>query len=132
MGKQRDNRNCLSTEGTARLLHSIVGGVAVNAQRSQTMMASMLRNLDPEVLKLDPENQVTGFIGDGLGLDAKVWSKAGWTSQTRHDAAYVELPGKTPYLLVVFTEGKQASQSEEVIPFISKKVAEMVPAKAPD
>ena len=129
VGKKRDNRNRLSTDGTARLLHSIVGGVAVNSERSQKMMDSMLRSLDPELLKLDPENQVTGFIGDGLGLDAKVWSKAGWTSQTRHDAAYVELPGKTPYLLVVFTEGKQASKSEEVIPFISKKVAEMVPAK---
>ena len=128
-GVNRENRNMLSTEGTARLLHSIVGGVAVNASRSQSMMDSMLRSLDPELLKADPENQVTGFIGDGLGLDANVWSKAGWTSQTRHDAAYVELPGKAPYLLVVFTEGKTASQSEELIPFISGKVADWVPNK---
>lgn len=129
VGKNRENRNKLSTDGTARLLHSIVGGVAVTAERSQTMMNSMLRSLDPALLKADPENQVTGFVGDGLGLEAKVWSKAGWTSQTRHDAAYVEIPGKAPYLLVVFTEGKTASQSEVLIPFISKKVAEFIPEK---
>ncbi|MEM9137387.1 MAG: serine hydrolase [Cyanobacteria bacterium P01_F01_bin.42] len=127
VGVNRENRNKLSTEGTARLLHSIVGGVAVTSARSQMMMDSMRRSLDPELLKADPENQVTGFIGDGLGLEAKVWSKAGWTSQTRHDAAYVELPGKAPYILVVFTEGPQASQSEALIPFISRQVADFVP-----
>lgn len=130
VGVRGENRNKLSTDGSARLLHSIVGGVAVTAARSQRMMDSMRRSLDPELLKADPENQVTGFIGDGLGLDAKVWSKAGWTSQTRHDAAYVELPGKAPYLLVVFTEGKTASQSEQLIPFVSKKVADFIPEKA--
>jgi hypothetical protein len=32
-----------------------------------------------------------------------LWSKAGWTSQTRHDAAYVELPGGEKLILVTFT-----------------------------
>ncbi|MEI6051965.1 MAG: transposase, partial [Opitutaceae bacterium] len=43
------------------------------------------------------------FTGTALPVGAKLWSKAGWTSQTRHDAAYVELPGGRKYVLVVFT-----------------------------
>jgi Beta-lactamase enzyme family len=127
VGIQRENRNRLTTDATARLLHGIVGGVAVSAGRSQSMLNLMERNLDPEALAEDPENQVTGFIGGGLPLDAKVWSKAGWTSNTRHDAAYIELPNKHPYLLVVFTEGQQASVTEAIIPFLSAKIAKAVP-----
>lgn len=127
VGETRANRNRLTTEATARLLHSIVGGVSVSAVRSQAMLNLMLRDLNPDVLAADPENQVTGFIGGGVPLDTKVWSKAGWTSTVRHDAAYIELPHRSPYLLVVFTEGKQASDNEEVIPFISAKVAEVIP-----
>jgi hypothetical protein len=131
VGAMRENRNLLTTDATARLLHSIVGGVAVSSARSQAMMQLMLRDLDPAVLAEDPENQVVGFIGGGLSLDAKVWSKAGWTSVTRHDAAYVELPGKHPFLLVVFTEGKQCSKTEEVIPFIASQIAAIVPESMP-
>jgi beta-lactamase class A len=127
VGKLRENRNSLTTDAVARLLHSIVGGVAVSAGRSQTMMTSMQRCLDPAILATDPENQVTGFIGAGVPQTAKVWSKAGWTSTVRHDAAYVEIPHQHPYLLVVFTEGKQASCSEAVIPFISDQVSKVVP-----
>jgi hypothetical protein len=127
VGSMRENRNLLTTEATARLLHSIVGGIAVSSKRSQAMMQLMLRDLNPDVLAEDPENQVVGFIGGGLPLDTKVWSKAGWTSLTRHDAAYIELPSKHPFLLVVFTEGKQSSKTEEVIPFLSARFAEVVP-----
>jgi Beta-lactamase enzyme family len=127
VGANRENRNRLTSDATARLLHCIVGGVAISAGRSQAMMELMYRSLDPEILAADPENQVIGFIGGGLPQGAQVWSKAGWTSTVRHDAAYVELPGQQPYLLVVFTEGKQASSSEAVIPFISAKIAEAVP-----
>ncbi len=128
VGVNKENRNLLTTDGTARLLHSIVGGVAVLAERSQAMMKLMQRNLDPQVLAADPENQVTGFLGDGLPAGTQVWSKAGWTSQVRHDAAYIELPDQLPYLLVVFTEGKAVSQSTEVLPFISQQVAAAISA----
>jgi hypothetical protein len=127
VGPQRQNCNLLSTEATARLLHSIVGGVAVSGRRSQSMMALMHRSLQPEDLSADPDNQVTGFLGGGLPQTAQVWSKAGLTSWVRHDAAYIELPERYPYLLVVYTEGKTASTNEELLPFISAKIAEVVP-----
>lgn len=117
-----ENRNMLTTNATARLLHSIVGGVAVSSTRSQAMMTLMKRSLDPTDLVNDEENQVIGFLGENLPKDAQVWSKAGWTSQVRHDAAYIELVGQLPYLLVVFTEGKAQSKNPAILPFVSQQV----------
>lgn len=123
LGKALENRNMLTTNSVARLLHSIVGGVAVSSERSQQMMALMKRSLEPSVLKADPENQVLGFLGEGLPPTAQLWAKAGLMSQVRHDAAYIELPNCRPYLLVVFTEGAQHSTNEKLLPFISQQVA---------
>jgi beta-lactamase class A len=123
LGELMENRNMLTTDAVARLLHAIVGGVAVSADRSQQMMRLLKRSLNPEYLANytnNDENQVTGFLGESLPQNAQLWSKAGWTSQVRHDAAYIEIPEKQPYLLVVFTEGKTYSQNRKIIPFISR------------
>jgi hypothetical protein len=122
LGELMENRNMLTTNATARLLHSIVGGVAVSSPRSQAMMSLMKRSLNPTDLINDEENQVVGFLGEGLPQDAQLWSKAGWTSQVRHDAAYIELPSHSPYLLVAFTEGKAQSKNPAILPFVSKQV----------
>ena len=125
LGELMENRNMVTTNATAQLLHSIVGGVAVSAARSQAMMALMKRSLNPApTATSDQENQVTGFLGGGLPQDAQVWSKAGWTSQVRHDAAYIELPSQRPYLLVVFTEGRAHSKNQAILPFVSHQIAE--------
>lgn len=123
-GEDFDNRNMLTTNATAKLLHSVVGGVAVTPERSQSMMELMQRSLNPIDLEADPENQVVGFIGGGVPPVAKVWSKAGLMSRVRHDAAYVELPNLQPYLLVVFTEGKSHSANEEILPFVTQQINE--------
>jgi hypothetical protein len=124
LGELMENRNMLTTNATARLLHSIVGGVAVSSQRSQAMMNLIKRSLNPEDLNSDDdENQATGFLGGGLPAESQLWSKAGWTSQVRHDAAYIELPQRRPYILVVFTEGKAHSKNLAILPFISQQFA---------
>ena len=122
-----ENRNMLTTDATARLLHSIIGGVAVSSGRSQSMMNLLKRSLQLEELPQNSdENQVTGFLGGGLPKNSQIWSKAGWTSTVRHDAAYIELPDQRPYLLVVFTEGKEQATNREILPFVSGKIAEAV------
>lgn len=127
LGELYENRNRLTTQAVARLLHSIVGGVSVSAVRSQAMMTLLQRSLRPDDLAVDPENQVTGFLGGGLPQTAKLWSKAGLTSQVRHDAAYIERPESPPYLLIVFTEGKNHSSNEAILPFVSQAVIETTP-----
>lgn len=126
LGELMENRNMLTTNATARLLHSIIGGVAVSSARSQAMMSLMKRSLNPADLAQDEENQVTGFLGEALPQDAQLWSKAGWTSQVRHDAAYIELPSQRPYLLVVFTEGREHSKNPAILPFVSGQVVEAI------
>jgi hypothetical protein len=120
-GQDMGNRNLLTTDATAHLLHSIISGVAVNSDRSQAMRELLCRSLDPKDLAADPENQVTGFLGGGLADTAKLWSKAGLMSKVRHDAAYIEIPGKSAFTLVVFTEG--FSQNLEILPFICQAIA---------
>jgi len=129
LGEYRENCNHLTTDATARLMHGIVGGVAVSGGRSQTMLNLMQRSLDPKNLKEDPENQVQGFLGEGLPIGAKIWSKAGYMSKVRHDAAYIELPECLPYTLVVFTEGIPNSKNELLLPFLSQQVAKSVVLK---
>jgi beta-lactamase class A len=128
LGEMFENRNIVTTNAVARLLHSIIGGVAVSPERSQTMMKLLKRELTPSNLSQEnDENQIFGFLGGGLPQNSQIWSKAGWTSQVRHDAAYIELPdGKPPYLLVVFTQGKEISQNRQILPFISRSFAEII------
>jgi Beta-lactamase enzyme family len=122
LGENYENRNMLTTNALARLLHSIVGGVAVSSGRSQSMMDLLKRSLNPDDLNTEDENQITGFIGQSLPQNAQIWSKAGWTSKVRHDTAYIEIPDLQPYLLVIFTEGPEQAKNKQILPFISQEV----------
>ena len=123
LGELMENRNMLTTDAVARLLHSIIGGVAVSAERSLKMMQLLQRSLNPaEFIDSDDENQITGFLGEALPQNTRIWSKAGWMSRVRHDAAYIEIPNISPYLLVVFTEGKENAQNKSILPFISQGI----------
>jgi len=120
LGEMMENRNMLTTNATARLLHSIVGGVAVSSQATQAMMNLIHRTLNPDDLETDPNHSYTSFLGGGLPTDARLWScpsslvpKAS-NSQVSHDCAYIEIKDKQPYLLVVFTEGKAQCDSFSV------------------
>ncbi|MBF2056475.1 MAG: serine hydrolase [Cyanobacterium sp. T60_A2020_053] len=126
VGENYTNRNMLTTNAVARLLHSIVGGVAVSSSVSQKMMNLLHRDVSSKNLgHNEEENQVSGFTGAGLPNNYSLWSKAGWTSTVRHDSAYIERHGQIPYLLVVFTEGKENSQNRDILPFISAQFAQI-------
>ena len=112
-------RNMLTTDATARLLAEIATGKCVTAARSAEMMTLLARN--PAAADSDPDNQAK-FTGPALPPGAKLWSKAGWTSQTRHDAAYVELPAGAKFVLVVFTTDH--AKEREIIPTVAKVVVE--------
>lgn len=116
LGEHYDNRNALTTNAVARLIHSIAGGVAVAAARSQMMLNLMQRDLGRDRPVTHEEDQITGFFGAGLPPQAKLYSKAGYTSQVRHDAAYVEIPNRPPFTLVAFTQGPEHSQNRAILP----------------
>ncbi|NES72823.1 MAG: serine hydrolase, partial [Okeania sp. SIO2D1] len=109
-GELMENRNMLTTEAVAKLLHCIIGGVAVSPGRSQMMM---------DLLQGDLE-QVTGFLGEALPPGSQQWSIAGSNESIRNNAAYIELPSHNPYLLAVFTEGRENAQNHQLLPFVSQ------------
>jgi hypothetical protein len=123
-GADNANRNRLSTEGTARMLQAVMAGAMVSPPASRRMQALLARSLDPAHRAADPENQVDGFLGGGLPEGAQLWSKAGWMSQARHDAAYVEAEGMAPFLLVAFSEGKRCALDETLLPEICQRLRE--------
>ena len=60
--------------------------------------------------------------GPALPPGARLWSKAGWTSQVRHDALYAELPNGAKFVLVTFTVDHASER--EIIPTVAKAVVE--------
>jgi beta-lactamase class A len=93
-------RNWLTTDATARLLTAIFLDQITTPSRCAEMRELLHRDLDPAGAKTDPQ---TRFAGPALPAGAILWSKAGWTSETRHDAACVQLPNGRRLVLVVFT-----------------------------
>ena len=119
-GPKGENRNKLTTDATARLLAEIVTNKAVTPERSAQMMELLKR--DYSGTSKDPDDQGHGFTGIALqGMTGvKLWSKAGWTSTTRHDAAYIELPNGARFVLVTFTTDH--ANEREIIPTVAKIV----------
>ena len=121
LGANRENRNRATTNAIASLMLWIVRGRAVSPEASKAMMELLNRPLDTP---RKDENQVKEFLGESLPAGSKLWSKAGWTSEVRNDAAYIELPNGRKFILVVFTRG--TADDVKLIPAIGTKVlAEM-------
>ena len=88
-----------------------------------------------ELLKRDPfkappadtcePDQSLDFTGVALKPGTLLWSKAGWTSTARHDAAYIELPGGVRFVLVTFTTGH--ANERKVVPAIARRVIDAWP-----
>ena len=121
-----NNHNALSTDAVARLLLAILRGEAVNRRRSAAMMKLLARTIPGRVDPKAPIDQVVGFLGQNLPKDTKLWSKAGWTSTVKHDAAIVQLPSGRRFILVAFTRGHVAAQSRQILPFIGHRVASLL------
>ena len=121
-GPNGENRNKLTTDATARLLMEIVTGKAATPERTKLMMDLLKRDYTGK--SKDPDDQGHGFTGIALqGVEGvKLWSKAGWTSTTRHDAAYLEMPDGGKFILVTFTTDH--SNEREIIPTVARVIIE--------
>jgi len=115
-----NHRNWLTTEATARLMTEIATGRAVTPERSRQMMELLERRpFDPK-----SETQSREYTGGALPPGSKLWSKAGWTSETRHDAAYVELPSGEKIVIVTFTV--DLAGNKEIIPAVARSVIQQL------
>lgn len=119
-GPKGENRNKLTTDATARLMMEIATGKSVTPQRSSQMMELLKRDYLNK--SKDADDQGRGFTGVALaGIEgARLWSKAGWTSTTRHDVAYIELPDGHKFVLATFTTDH--ANVREIIPTVARVV----------
>ena len=118
-------RNWLTTDAAARILVEIVTGRAVSAERSHQMLDLLKRDFssageNASLAASGHEDQAREFTARGLPANARLWSKAGYTSACRHDAAYIELPSGHRLVLVTFTVNHSAEK--EIIPRVIRLV----------
>jgi hypothetical protein len=119
-GPKGENRNKLTTDATARLMMEIVTGKVANPARTAAMMELLKRDYAKQ--SGDTDDQGRGFTGMALvGREGfRLWSKAGWTSTTRHDLAYIEMPDGGKFVLATFTSGH--TNEREIIPTVARVV----------
>ena len=128
-----NNHNRLTTHAAASMLARIMESAMVSPERSQIMANFLHRTRDAAFIET-PGAQVLGYLGADLPAGAEIWSKAGWTGWTRdplasyrrHDAIHVALPNGQRFTLAVFTQGREISADLTLLPFIGKRVAELV------
>jgi beta-lactamase class A len=121
IGPKLENRNKLTTDATATLLAEIALRRMVTPARSEAMLALLSRDRGGK--RDGPDDQAHGFIAGALPPGANVWSKAGWTSSARHDAAYVESDdGAVRAAIVIFTSGHGGRR--EIVPALGKRLYE--------
>ncbi|MGE3467756.1 MAG: serine hydrolase [Pyrinomonadaceae bacterium] len=120
------NRNMITTNATARLMAEIVTGNMNTPERTSRMMNLLKR--DPFAKTSDPDSQAVAFTGklliDRKMTDAKLWSKAGWTSRARHDVAYIETGDGLKFVIAVYTENH--ANERNVIPTIAGKILDLM------
>jgi beta-lactamase class A len=112
--------NCVTANATARLLTEMVSGRCVSAERSARMLALLQRDVSPLATA---DYQTREFIGKVLPPTAKLWSKAGYMSRVRHDAAVVSFANGRKIVLVILTE-KHSDQ-----PLIIQEIARRITAQ---
>jgi hypothetical protein len=121
---QNPIRNQITTDDATVLMAEII-------DHPQPEMKTLLtRNIDPDFWRKQPPNPidfnpVESFFGEGLeGLGAKnIISKAGWTSVSRQEVAYIRSKdGKTEYILTVFGDGEGYAKDKKLFPKISEIV----------
>ncbi|HUP64109.1 MAG TPA: serine hydrolase [Thermoanaerobaculia bacterium] len=117
LGADRENRNRVTSEAVAAMALWIARRRAVSEAASDRMLTLMHRVAGGD----GDGGQVKGFAGESLPEGSKLWSKAGWTSEVRHDVMIVELEDGTRYVAGILTRG--VSDDLRMLPRISEAIA---------
>ncbi len=118
-------RNKITTKQAARLMYEIVTRQAVSNKYSLEMEELLTQDLRREAwVNIDTNlefNPIRAFLGEGLPANVQFLSKAGWTSQTRQEVAFVR-DGNTTYILAIFAEDQAYARNAKIFPEMSRVV----------
>jgi len=124
-GTSNKNRNAMTTDGTARIMEEIMQNISFN-EKNINLKNCLFREIKEHSQYNDANNQIIGFLGEGLPQNIPFWSKAGLMSEARHDAAWWINENQSKTLLVVFTEGKEFANDNYFLPKFSKEIYEFI------
>ena len=120
-GHENNNRNAMTTDSAARVMEEIM--IHIDYQKNDLNLRNFLkRNLEKVALQDDPQNQIEGFLGEGLPESTYLWSKAGLMSEARHDAAWWINSQSLHTLLVVFGSGDKYFKDCSFFPELAKEI----------
>ena len=118
--QNNQNRNSMSTHGTAKILEDIILN-KIYLENNVKLKDFLFRNLAKDQKK-ENNNQVKGFLGEGLPQNTPFWSKAGLMSKARHDAAWWLNNNCSQSLLVVFGNGEIFANDNSFLPELSQAI----------
>lgn len=114
LGPAGEQANRLSSDGLARLLQGLMAGDLVSPPASRRLQSLLQYGDDRATL--------SGGLAAGLPDGARLWGLSDQACGLRHDAAYVELDGVPPFLLVVLNEGGGGALTSELLPWLAAQV----------
>ena len=121
--RQAQGGNRLSPLAMTRLLAMLTGAIEP-AVPGAGRIVGWLDRAPARRTGGDRTAQVGGCLAQDLPADIDVWSKAGWTSSVRHDAAWLRWPSGASAWLVVMTSGDRLAASESFLPTVGRHVVQ--------
>jgi len=115
------NRNSLTTDGTARIMEEIMLN-RTYPKENINLKNCLFRRLNKHSIKKTSNNQIEGFLGEGIPENTLYWSKAGLMSKVRHDAAWWKYDEFNQTLLVVFGDNEDFVQDELFFPQLAQAI----------
>ena len=115
----------MTTDGTARIMEEIMQNITFN-EKNINLKKCLFRELNEPAYQEDPNNQINGFLGEGIPQKIPFWSKAGLMSEARNDVAWWNNKNQTKTLLVVFTEGEEFANDNYFFPELSKEIYKFI------
>lgn len=121
---QKPIRNKITTDDATLLMSEIINNPHQEMRKllTRNINSSFWRKQPPNPIEFNP---VESFFGEGLeGLKSEnIISKAGWTSASRQEVAYIKSKDdRTEYILTVFGDSADYAKSKKIFPEISRLV----------
>lgn len=117
LGPNYEHRNTLTTDACVRLMDDLSAGRLASPTRTDWMLSLLRREIPADSDKADGQSK--GYTGKVLPSACKLWSKAGWTSEVRHDMALVEAPNGLRVAIAIFTK---RGANAEMVSFLAAEV----------
>jgi len=115
------SKNQLTSYAAARLMTEIALHKIVTPARCDHMLSLLHR--DPTTKPTNnPDDQNLSFTAKSLSPGDQLWSKAGWTSTSRHDVAFIQTHDGLKFVLATFTTNHGTQR--QILPAIAKSVIE--------